>query len=196
MGWVSHAGFVVRPRLIAVPGVRGYFLACPRKYPKRRTPRRLGPSGLRGRTPVRPRSLTTGGWPGNLCTNRWCLWLTSLFAIEAPSRRRAHCPPRGGNDECGQTREPHTGGSPRAHLRRCGACEWRRPFTAHRALHLDPWRSRRGTIDSCRDSLRAGSTRPPVAARLGATSLSLRPRPAAGRETSRKGITPSLSAVR
>ncbi len=33
-----------------MPGARGYFLACPRKHPKRRTPRRPGPAGLRART--------------------------------------------------------------------------------------------------------------------------------------------------
>jgi len=43
--------------------------------------------------------------------------------------------------------------------------------------------------------LGAGSTRRRVAASLGATSLSLRPRPPAGREASRKGTKPSFSAV-
>jgi hypothetical protein len=43
--------------------------------------------------------------------------------------------------------------------------------------------------------LGAGSTRHRVALSLGATSLSLRPRPAAGREASRKGRNPSFTAV-
>jgi len=51
-------------------------------------------------------SLGPGDYLGKLCTNRWRLWLTGLFAIKALARRRAHCPSRGGNAECGQTRQP------------------------------------------------------------------------------------------
>ena len=148
--------------------------------------------------------LGTGPSPpflGNLCTNRWRLWLVGLCAIETPGRRRAGCPSRTGTirqesrvarplgarrvphrdvrheQECGQTRKPRQGGPPRAHLQvtdaihgirpsgqpcgcsnplpadLCSSCKGRRPFTASCALQLDPWRTRRGTIDSCRGSL-------------------------------------------
>ena len=46
-----------------------------------------------------------------------------------------------------------SGGPPRAHLRCCSPCKGPPPFTADCAWHMDPWRSRRDTIDSCRASL-------------------------------------------
>ncbi len=45
--------------------------------------------------------VATGEPLGSLCTNRWHLWLTGLFAIKAATRSHAHCMARGGNAECG-----------------------------------------------------------------------------------------------
>ena len=56
------------------------------------------------------KTITRYGRPGKLCTNTQCLWLTGLFAIKAPIRRRAHCPSRIGNAEGGQAGKPRRAG--------------------------------------------------------------------------------------